>query len=121
MKTFGLLAGVLVLSAVVACAPAPDEGFKLIHVGDLVAMRTSTETPATVLDADGTDFRAREGVIPGAILLSSYGKYDVATELPAGKDTRLVFYCADSHRPGSHKAARRAVEAGYADGRGMVD
>ena len=50
-----------------------------------------------LLDADGTDFRAREGVIPGAILLSSYGKYDVATELPAGKDTRLVFYCADSH------------------------
>ena len=97
MRPLRLLPAVLLLPAVVGCAPAADEGFKLIHVGDLVAMRTSTEKPVTVLDANGADFRAREGIVPGAILLSSYSKYEAGDELPPGKDARLVFYCADPH------------------------
>ena len=74
-----------------------DEGFKLIHVDDLVALRESPDASPTVLDANGADFRAREGIIPGAVLLSNYKTYDVAKELPPRKDARLVFYCADSH------------------------
>jgi rhodanese-related sulfurtransferase len=65
--------------------------------------------------------RAREGVIPGAVLLSSDNEYDVAKELPPRKDARLVFYCASIHCLASHAAARRAVEAGYTNVSVMVD
>lgn len=51
----------------------------------------------TIVDANHDRFRAREGVIPGAVLLSTYDEYDAAKDLPATKDTALVFYCADSH------------------------
>lgn len=84
------------LAVVVGCGRG-EEGFKLIHVDDVVAMQSSTEGAVTLLDANRTEFRAREGVIPGAVLLSSYKTYDVEHELPSRKDARLVFYCADSH------------------------
>ena len=86
-----------VVSALLACGAHEDEGFKLIHVADLVALRSAPDHTVAVADANGTDFRTREGVIPGAILLSSFRSYDVAKELPAPKDTALVFYCADPH------------------------
>jgi hypothetical protein len=44
------------------------------------------EKKATVLDANGESFRKENGVIPGAVMLTSFNKYDVAKELPAGKD-----------------------------------
>ena len=97
MRRFGLLAAGLLASTVAGCGPPADEGFTSIHVSDLVAMRTSNDGAVTVLDANGADFRTRQGTIPGAVLLSSYSKYDVERELPARKDARLVFYCADSH------------------------
>jgi len=73
------------------------EGMTALHVADLVALRSANEAAPIVLDANGADFRTREGIIPGAVLLSSYAHYDVAKELPARKDAHLVFYCADSH------------------------
>ncbi len=87
----------LLVAAVVACCGRGDEGFRLIHVDDLAGMQGATARPVTVLDANQDDFRAREGIIPGAVLLSSSSKYDVARELPLAKDIRLVFYCANSH------------------------
>jgi len=92
-----LPAVVLLLSAVVGCGPGGDDGFRLIHIADLVAMLGTSERAVTVLDANGSDFRAKEGVIPGATLLSSHKAYDVDEELPSRKDAPLVFYCADSH------------------------
>ena len=97
MRRFGLLAVGLLASTVAGCGPPADEGFTSIHTSDLVAMRNSNDGAVTVLDANGADFRTRQGTIPGAVLLSSYSKYDVERELPARKDARLVFYCADSH------------------------
>jgi hypothetical protein len=73
------------------------EGITTLHVADLVALRSADEASPIVFDANGADFRTREGIIPGAVLLSSYAHYDVEKELPARKDARLVFYCADSH------------------------
>lgn len=98
MRGLRSLLGLLLLVAL-GCAggEAASEGFGLIHLDDLVAMLASAGPPTTLLDANGPDFRARHGIIPGANLLSSYGRYDVATELPPAKDARLVFYCADSH------------------------
>jgi hypothetical protein len=99
MNALRILPVVLLLSAAVSsggCGTS-DAGFKLIHVDDLVAMLGSNEGAVTLLDANGSDFRTKEGVIPGATLLSSYKSYDVEKELPSRKDARLVFYCADSH------------------------
>jgi rhodanese-related sulfurtransferase len=73
------------------------------------------EQKVTVLDANGEDFRKQNGIIPGAILLTHFKKYDAAKELPAAKDARLVFYCANTQCTASHAAARKAVEAGYTD------
>jgi rhodanese-related sulfurtransferase len=70
---------------------------------------------ATVLDANGEQFRKENGVIPGAVLLTSFNKYDAAKELPASKDAKLVFYCANTQCKASHSAAQRALEAGYTD------
>ncbi len=100
MRLLRLLPAVFVLAVFVsgtATAASPDDGFKLIHVNDLVALRAAPSAAVTVLDANAPDFRAREGVIPGAVLLSSDNKYDVAKELPPRKDARLVFYCANIH------------------------
>jgi hypothetical protein len=33
------------------------------------------------------------GVIPGALVLSSWNKFGLVTELPKDKNTKLVFYC----------------------------
>lgn len=98
MRGFALIPAVLVLAAFAGCAaegPA-EEGFRVIHVDDL-AGQLASKRPPVVLDANHDDFRAREGVLAGAVLLSSYNRYDVAKELPAAKDTPLVFYCADPH------------------------
>ena len=80
-----------------ATAAPPDDGFKVIHVNDLIGLRSAANAAVTVLDANAPDFRAREGVIPGAVLLSNDRTYDVAKELPPRKDAQLVFYCANSH------------------------
>ena len=95
-------AGVLLLVAmflafVASCGPSHEEGFRVIHVDDLVALQQSPDAKVTIVDANGAEFRAREGIVPGAVLLSNYKTYEVEKELPPRKDARLVFYCADSH------------------------
>lgn len=66
------------------------------------------------LDANGAPTRKREGVIPGAILLTNHRTYAMS-ELPADKSKKLVFYCANEECGASHSAAQRAVLAGYTD------
>lgn len=73
------------------------------------------EKKVTVLDANNADFRKQNGIIPGAVLLTHFQKYDAAKELPAAKDARLVFYCANTQCTASHAAAKKALEAGYTD------
>jgi rhodanese-related sulfurtransferase len=68
-----------------------------------------------VLDANGDDFRKQHGIIPGATLLTHFNKYEADKELPAAKDSKLVFYCANTQCKASHAAAARATEAGYTD------
>jgi rhodanese-related sulfurtransferase len=47
-----------------------------------------------VVDCNHEKLRKRKGVVPGAILISDNESY-AASELPADKATKLVFYCAD--------------------------
>lgn len=70
--------------------------FKLIHVADLKAMMADQKNPVSVYDANGAATRSKFGVIPGAKLLDSDQKYDLSM-LPADKDSKLVFYCANTH------------------------
>lgn len=72
------------------------------------------EKKATAVDANGTETRAKQGVIPGAVLLTSSSQYDLK-ELPADKSGKLVFYCASQKCGASHAAAKRALENGYTD------
>jgi len=68
----------------------------------------------SIFDANGDKTRAKFGIIPGAVLLSDIANYPLDV-LPAAKDRKLVFYCANTRCTASHIAAQRALDAGYAD------
>ena len=89
------------------------EKFGLIKVADLKKLMADSTHKVAVFDANNVDTRKKDGFIPGAVLLSSFNSYDVAKELPADKNTTLVFYCANTRCTASHTAAQRAVDAGY--------
>jgi hypothetical protein len=72
-----------------------DDHFKVIHVAELAALRADPKSHVVILDANVEDTRDKYGVIPGARLLTSYDNYDISTELPPGRNAKLVFYCAN--------------------------
>lgn len=72
------------------------------------------EKKATPIDANGDNTRSKQGVIPGAVLLTSSSQYELK-ELPADKSGKLVFYCANEKCGASHAAAKRALDNGYTD------
>ncbi len=74
-----------------------QRSFNLIHVRDLTRLMSADRAKVYVFDADPADVRESEGIIPGAHLLPSSESYDVATELPADKNSKLVFYCHNLH------------------------
>jgi len=90
-----------------------SDGLRSVTVGDLAALRTTGKV--VVLDANGPETRSRYGVIPGAVLLTHYDDYDVGRELPTDRGRTLVFYCANERCMASHKAAQRAIDAGFTD------
>jgi rhodanese-related sulfurtransferase len=75
----------------------------LVASGDCVAV-----------DANSADTRKELGVVPNAILLSNYRTFD-ASELPADKGKKLVFYCGSEACMSAPKAAEVAQAAGYTD------
>jgi hypothetical protein len=95
MKSLPRLALGLLLAAGLAVAAEPKEKFRLIEVPELEALQKDARTPVTVLDANDVEFRQKNGVIPGAKLLSSFKDYDLKKELPANHDAPLVFYCSN--------------------------
>jgi rhodanese-related sulfurtransferase len=66
------------------------------------------------VDANGKSTRDSQGIIPGAVLLTSSSGYDVK-ELPSNKTDKLVFYCSNESCGASKQAARKALESGYTD------
>ena len=73
------------------------ETFKLIHVSGLAAAIGNPKSRILIYDANHPDTRAKYGIIPGAHLLPSADGFSVSRELPADKDAKLVFYCANTH------------------------
>lgn len=90
----------------------PQAAIRELSVSDVATLVQAKG--ATVVDANDTETRQEQGVVPGAVMLSSSREYAL-TELPAAKDTKLVFYCGGTACRASDKAAKRASEAGYAD------
>jgi len=103
----------LIVGAIVFCASAsafafdigsllnnkpkePDK-FAVIRVDNLASLMNDPNSHVNIYDANGWGLRSTAGVIPGAHLLTSDDKYDVAKELPPAKNAKLVFYCADLH------------------------
>jgi rhodanese-related sulfurtransferase len=87
---------------------------KNLTVPELAELRKDPKM-LSIVDANSAETRQKEGVIPGAILLTSSSKFDVAKELPKAKDQKLVFYCANTRCTASHKAAEKAASAGFTD------
>jgi hypothetical protein len=50
---------------------------------------------AQAVDCNSDLARKRAGVVPGAILVSDHKEF-AASELPADKNVKLVFYCANT-------------------------
>ena len=66
---------------------------KTVSVAQLVQLRNDKKSNVIVFDADPAGHRAANGVIPGALVLTSSNHYDPAIELPKDKRSKLVFYC----------------------------
>ena len=83
-----------------------------VTIDELESQMAAQEAPCVAVDANGDMVRAEQGSIPGAILLSNYKKFD-ASELPANKEGKLVFYCSNEQCGASHAAAEAAMDLGY--------
>jgi hypothetical protein len=75
--------------------PKGPARFAIIRVDKLASLMDDPNSHVNIYDANGWGLRSTAGVIPGAHLLTSDDKYDVANELPPDKGAKLVFYCAD--------------------------
>jgi len=96
MKKIVSLVAIAPLLLGIALAAEPTEGFKIIHVQDLVDLLAKQPANTWVYDANPEMVREKEGVIPGAKLLSSSRSY-VLSDLPGPKDSKLVFYCHNTY------------------------
>lgn len=116
-----LVCSILVFSGFAQANDAVKEvQIKEISVKEVQQYVNSKTKNVAILDANNSEARTDAGVVPGAILLTSYNKYAL-TELPKDKSTTLVFYCYNSYCQASHAAAERAIGAGYKDARVMKE
>ena len=98
--------------AALACEGHEKTAVKMVSLDDAAKLQQTAK--ASFLDANSAETRAKYGVIPGAVLLTSFVDYDTA-QLPKSKDSKLIFYCANTQCTASHKAAKKALMAGYTD------
>lgn len=89
-------------------------GLKTISPGGLHEMMR--KQPVTVIDVNSPQSWIK-GRVPGALNLDPAG-YD-ASDLPADKESSLVFYCSNPLCRKAPNAARRAEKMGYGDVRVM--
>jgi rhodanese-related sulfurtransferase len=108
-KLPAFLFGVMVL---IGCR-ADTSGLETLDLPQLTALVASDSV--VLCDANTAETREKFGVIPGAILLSSYRDYDVESELPSDLGRKLVFYCHSPMCGAGADAARVAAAAGYRD------
>lgn len=98
-------------------APPPEaaaaEPFGLLTIPELEARMAAARAGTLALSIYDNNAAERfaQGHLPGA----RWVMYDAVTarDLPADKDTTLVFYCASEQCSASHQAARAAVRLGH--------
>lgn len=133
MKKLSVILGALTLLGAAACnksqpestagasaptqpaaeAPAdPHAAFTELSVQEVVGLVGAGN--GVPVDANGAETRAKYGMLPGAIQLSSYREFAMS-ELPADKATKLVFYCGGPSCSAAPKAAKLALDAGFTD------
>src|SRR5687767_7014311 len=83
----------LAAAALALTACKKDDRFKELNVEAVTQLQSTG--PVAFMDANTPEYRQENGVIPGATLLTSASQYDTAKELPAEKNTRMVFYCTN--------------------------
>ena len=110
-RTLAVAATLSIVSAF-GCSESAEAGGDIPEV-TISEASTMLSAGAIAVDANGARTRADMGVIPGARLLTSSGRYDPATELPSDPQTELVFYCGNTDCRASDGAAERARNAGY--------
>jgi len=98
MRTI-LVAAALSLAAIAGCSKsntadtaAAEDNLPRMTVDELDHALAAKD--AVPVDCNTDKTRKRAGVVPGAILISDDDSY-AASELPADKATKLVFYCAN--------------------------
>lgn len=111
-------AACLAPAAVLACEG--DHASTMASVGsisapELASLLEKKGAKLKVVDANSSKTRASEGVIPGAILLTSLASFDPAKELSAAKTDKVVFYCHSEKCASSRQAADKALQAGFTD------
>jgi len=98
-----LLAAALSITAIAGCskpdkavsAPAADKAEAKLPSMTIDEVDNALATnQAKAVDCNGEMTRKKMGVVPGAILVTRDDAF-AASELPADKTTKLVFYCAD--------------------------
>ena len=94
--------------------------FKVVHVNELEQWLKTDTANVHVFDANNDDTRKANGLIPSAVALPSSSHYDVAS-LPSDKNSKLVFYCANTDCMASHDAAKLALKSGYTNVYVMTD
>ena len=102
MRNF-LLAAALSITAVAGCskpdktvsAPTADKAADNLPSMTIDEVdRALAANEAKAVDCNGDPLRKKMGVVPSAILVTDDESY-AASELPADKTAKLVFYCAD--------------------------
>lgn len=92
-----LLASVLALSGASGCSNEKTGSGKAgAHVSEMSPDEVEKGLAAnqlTAIDCNGDKLRKKHGVLPGAVLLADEEVF-VASQLPADKTRKLVFYCS---------------------------
>lgn len=111
------IAIVILTALITSCScfePTPEAGIKFSTVDEVAHVVAKPSTSTVVLDVNPESVRNAKGVIPNAIKLSSYDKYALI-ELPADKNTELIFYCYNESCGASTEAANRALTNGWSN------
>jgi rhodanese-related sulfurtransferase len=91
-----------------AQAPAEKEPFQRLTVDEV--QKLVGQKDVAIYDNNNAE-RFAKGHVPGAKNVSP--RELTAADLPANKDAKLVFYCANEKCMACHEGAKKAIELGY--------
>ena len=95
-----------------ACPDSKHEKKEVAKVTVSDAAKLHKQEKIIMVDANSPKTRTKEGVVPGARILTSYSKF-AKSELKASKDDTLVFYCHSEKCGAAPKAAMTARSMGF--------